>query len=37
MSISISGSYEKSFVLDGKLYTHLLDPRNGKPVENDAL
>jgi thiamine biosynthesis lipoprotein len=34
MSISISGSYEKSFVLDGKPYTHLLDPRNGKPVEN---
>ncbi len=37
MSISISGSYEKSFVLDGKLYTHLLDPRNGKPVENMLL
>jgi thiamine biosynthesis lipoprotein len=34
MSISISGSYEKSFVLDGKLHTHLLDPRNGKPVED---
>jgi thiamine biosynthesis lipoprotein len=34
MSISISGSYEKSFVRDGKLHTHLLDPRNGKPVEN---
>lgn len=34
MSISISGSYEKSFVLDDKLYTHLIDPRNGKPVEN---
>jgi thiamine biosynthesis lipoprotein len=34
MSISISGSQEKSFVLDGKLYTHLLDPRNGRPVED---
>ena len=34
LSISISGSYEKSFVLDGKLYTHLLDPRNGMPVED---
>jgi thiamine biosynthesis lipoprotein len=34
MSISISGSQEKSFLLDGKIYTHLLDPRNGKPVED---
>jgi thiamine biosynthesis lipoprotein len=34
MSISISGSQEKSFLLDGKVYTHLLDPRNGKPVED---
>jgi thiamine biosynthesis lipoprotein len=34
MSISISGSQEKSFLLDGKFYTHLLDPRNGKPVED---
>jgi thiamine biosynthesis lipoprotein len=34
LSISISGSYEKSFVLDGKLYTHLLDPRNGMPAED---
>jgi thiamine biosynthesis lipoprotein len=34
MSISISGSQEKSFLLDGKIYTHILDPRNGKPVED---
>jgi len=34
MSISISGSQEKQFLLDGKVYTHLLDPRNGKPVED---
>jgi len=34
LSISISGSYEKSFLLDGALYSHLLDPRNGSPVEN---
>jgi thiamine biosynthesis lipoprotein len=34
MSISISGSQEKSFLLDGKVYTHLLDPRSGKPVED---
>ena len=34
MSISISGSQEKSFLLDGKVYTHIFDPRNGKPVED---
>lgn len=34
MSISISGSQEKSFVLDGELCTHLVDPRNGEPVKN---
>lgn len=34
LSISISGDYEKSFVLDGKLYTHILDPGTGRPVEN---
>jgi thiamine biosynthesis lipoprotein len=34
LSISISGDYEQSFVLDGKLYTHILNPRTGRPVEN---
>jgi thiamine biosynthesis lipoprotein len=34
MSISISGSQEKSFVLNGVLYTHIVDPRTGRPVEN---
>jgi len=34
MSISISGSYEKSFQLDGAVYSHLLDPRTGSPVKN---
>jgi len=34
MSISISGSQEKSFLVDGKVYTHLLDPRDGRPVED---
>jgi thiamine biosynthesis lipoprotein len=33
MSISISGDYEQSFVLEGRLYSHLLDPSSGKPVE----
>ncbi len=34
LSISISGVYEQCFALDGKLYSHLLDPRCGAPVEN---
>jgi thiamine biosynthesis lipoprotein len=34
LSISISGDYEQSFVLGGKLYTHILNPRTGRPVEN---
>jgi FAD:protein FMN transferase len=33
LSISISGDYEKSFLLDGRLYTHILGPRTGRPVE----
>ncbi len=34
LSISISGGYEQCFVWNGKLYTHLLDPRSGAPVED---
>lgn len=33
LSISISGSYEQIFVINGRAYTHLLDPRSGRPVE----
>lgn len=33
LSISISGGYEQCFLLDGRLYSHLLDPRSGAPVE----
>ena len=33
-SLSASGSYEKFFKLDGRTYCHLLDPREGQPVEN---
>lgn len=32
LSISISGGFEKMFRLDGKAYTHLLDPRSGRSV-----
>ncbi len=33
LSISISGACEQRFVLDGKMYGHLLDLRTGMPVE----
>lgn len=32
-SLSTSGSYEKFFELEGKTYTHILDPRTGRPAE----
>lgn len=33
LSISISGNYEQMFVMNGRAYTHLLDPRSGQPVQ----
>ena len=33
MAISTSGNYENYFVVDGKRYGHILDPRTGLPVE----
>ena len=32
-ALSTSGSYEKFFKLDDKLYCHIIDPRRGYPVE----
>jgi thiamine biosynthesis lipoprotein len=32
-SMSTSGSYEKFFEVDGKLYSHIMDPRTGMPAE----
>jgi thiamine biosynthesis lipoprotein len=32
-SLSTSGSYEKFFEVDGKLYSHIMDPRTGLPAE----
>lgn len=31
-SLSTSGSYEKFFEVDGKVYSHIFDPRTGKPA-----
>lgn len=32
-SISTSGGYEKFFWADGKMYSHIMDPRTGVPAE----
>jgi FAD:protein FMN transferase len=32
-SLSTSGSYEKFFRLNGRVYCHIMDPRTGRPVE----
>jgi thiamine biosynthesis lipoprotein len=32
-SLSTSGSYEKFFEVEGKLYSHIMDPRTGAPAE----
>jgi len=34
--IATSGDYERFLVLEGKRYSHLLDPRSGWPVEGPA-
>ena len=34
MSLSTSGSYEKSFRVGGHRYSHIMDPRLGVPAEN---
>jgi thiamine biosynthesis lipoprotein len=32
-SLSTSGSYEKFFEVEGKVYSHIMDPRTGMPAE----
>ncbi|MBC8551388.1 MAG: FAD:protein FMN transferase [Candidatus Brocadiales bacterium] len=32
-AVSTSGDYEKFFTIEGKRYSHIIDPRTGKPVE----
>ena len=35
-SLSTSGSYEKFFEIDGKTYSHIMDPRTGRSAEGVA-
>jgi len=35
-AVSTSGSYENFFVVDGRRYSHILNPRTGMPVEGVA-
>lgn len=35
-ALSTSGNYENYFVVEGKRYSHLIDPRTGKPVRGVA-
>jgi thiamine biosynthesis lipoprotein len=35
-SLSTSGSYEKFFRADGRIYSHIMDPRTGFPAEGVA-
>ena len=35
--IDTSGDYEKYFMIDGKRYSHIIDPRTGFPVGDDVV
>ncbi len=36
-SVSTSGTYERFYTLDGKKYSHIIDPFIGKPTDNNIL
>jgi len=36
MALATSGNYERFVTINGKRYAHIIDPRNGRPVEGMA-
>lgn len=36
-AIATSGDYEKYYMIDDKRYCHIIDPRTGRPVQNDVM
>ncbi len=34
-AVATSGDYRKFFIVDGRRYSHLIDPRTGEPVNHD--
>ncbi len=36
-AIVTSGAYERNFTVDGTVYGHIIDPKDGRPVDNDIL
>jgi thiamine biosynthesis lipoprotein len=34
--LATSGDYERALIIDGRRYSHILDPRDGKPVQSFA-
>jgi thiamine biosynthesis lipoprotein len=36
-AVSTSGSYERNFTVDGKLYHHILNSKTGYPIDNDLV
>ncbi len=37
LSVSTSGDYEKTYVKDGKTYSHLIDPETGCPADSGVI
>jgi thiamine biosynthesis lipoprotein len=36
-ALSTSGSYRKFYIVDGKRYSHTIDPKTGYPVQHSLL